>query len=107
MSRPHVHPEDRSATEIKATWYMGAGDEFVPDTTISLKLEEMKRPASGPPYDGAKEEEVILQLVGTGPITAAGVSRFFARRRRVGIVARRTRLLRTPGMHPKLRLHPR
>lgn len=37
MSRPHVHPEDRYATEIKGTWYTGAGDEFAPDTTISLK----------------------------------------------------------------------
>ncbi len=25
------------ATEIKGTWYTGAGDEFAPDTTISLK----------------------------------------------------------------------
>ena len=38
VSRPHFHPEDRYATEIKGTWYTGAGDEFAPDTTISLKL---------------------------------------------------------------------
>jgi len=61
MSRPHFHPEDRYATEIKGTWYTGAGDEFVPDTTISVKPEDMKRPASVPPYDGAKEEEEVFR----------------------------------------------
>ena len=36
----------------------------------------MKRLARVPPYDGRKEEQAILHLVGTGPITAAGVWRF-------------------------------
>src|SRR5215831_14555969 len=45
MSRPHFHPKDRYATEIKGKWYTGAGDEFASDTTISLKPGDMKRPA--------------------------------------------------------------
>src|SRR5262245_31248694 len=77
MSRPHFLPEDRYATEIKGTWYTGAGDEFVPDTTISLKLEETKRPASVPPTTAPKRKRFILQLVGILSITAAGVWEVF------------------------------
>jgi quercetin dioxygenase-like cupin family protein len=68
MSRPHSHREDRHATVIKGTWYTGAGDEFAPDKTIPLKPGSyMKHPAGVNHYDGAKDEEVILQLVGMGP----------------------------------------
>ncbi len=46
MSRPHFHPKDRYATEIKGTWYTGAGDEFASDTTISLKPGGHETPGS-------------------------------------------------------------
>ena len=68
MSRPHFHREDRYATVIKGTWYTGAGDESAPDKTIPLKPGSfMKHPAGVRHFDGAKDEEVILQLVGMGP----------------------------------------
>jgi quercetin dioxygenase-like cupin family protein len=68
MSRPHFHREDRYATVLKGTWYTGEGNEFAPDKTIPLKPGSyMKHPAGVAHYDGAKDEEVILQLVGTGP----------------------------------------
>lgn len=68
MSRPHFHREDRYGTVIKGTWYTGAGNEFAPDKTIPLKPGSfMKHPAGVPHYDGAKDEEVIVQLVGIGP----------------------------------------
>jgi quercetin dioxygenase-like cupin family protein len=68
MSRPHFHREDRYATVIKGTWYTGEGDDFAPDKTIPLKPGSfMKHPAGVRHYDGAKTEEVILQLVGMGP----------------------------------------
>ena len=68
MSRPHFHREDRYATVIKGTWYTGEGDEFAPNKTIPLKPGSyMKHPAGVRHYDGAKDEEVILQLVGIGP----------------------------------------
>lgn len=68
MSRPHFHREDRHATVIKGTWYTGEGDEFSPGKTIPLKPGSyMKHPAGVHHYDGAKDEEVILQLVGIGP----------------------------------------
>ena len=68
MSKPHYHGETRYATVIKGTWYTGAGDEFAPDKTVPLKPGSfMKHPAGAHHYDGSKNEEVILQLMGMGP----------------------------------------
>jgi quercetin dioxygenase-like cupin family protein len=68
MSRPHFHREDRYATVLKGTWYTGEGTEFAPDKTIPLKPGSyMKHPAGTPHFDGAKDEEVTLQLMGMGP----------------------------------------
>ena len=68
MSKPHFHGETRYATVIKGTWYTGAGDEFAPDKTIALKPGGfMKHPAGAHHFDGSKNEEVIVQLMGMGP----------------------------------------
>ena len=68
MSRPHFHPEDRYAVVLKGTWYTGTGDTFAPENTVGLKPGSfMKHPAGAHHYDGAKDEEVILQLIGVGP----------------------------------------
>src|SRR5215475_9163373 len=74
MSKPHFHHEDRYATVIKGTWYTGAGDEFAPDKTIPLKPGSfMKHPAGVHHFDGAKNEEVIVELVGMGPSTTTRI----------------------------------
>ena len=68
MSRPHFHPDDRYAVVLKGTWWTGTGDTFDPNTTVPVKAGGfMKHPAGGHHYDGAKDEEVILQLIGQGP----------------------------------------
>jgi quercetin dioxygenase-like cupin family protein len=68
MTRPHWHPEDRHVIVISGTWYMGEGDTFEPDKTVPLKAGSYARhPAKLHHYDGAKDEEVILQIVGYGP----------------------------------------
>jgi quercetin dioxygenase-like cupin family protein len=68
MTRPHWHPEDRHAIVISGTWYTGEGDTFDPDRTVPLKPGSyMKHPAKAHHFDGAKDEEVILQIVGYGP----------------------------------------
>src|SRR5215831_6756877 len=70
MSKPHIHGETRYATVIKGTWYTGSGQVFDPGTTVPLKPGSfMKHPAGTYHYDGAKEEEVIVQLMGMGPST--------------------------------------
>jgi quercetin dioxygenase-like cupin family protein len=68
MSRNHFHREDRHAVVLQGTWYTGTGDEFAPDKTIGLKPGSyMMHPAGEHHFDGAKEEDVILQLIGIGP----------------------------------------
>ena len=68
MSSNHFHQEDRYAVVLKGTWYTGSGDEFAPDKTVPLKPGTfLKHPAGMHHFDGAKEEEVIVQIVGVGP----------------------------------------
>jgi quercetin dioxygenase-like cupin family protein len=68
MTRPHWHPEDRYVTVLSGTWYAGEGDAFEPDKTVPLKPGSfMMHPAKAHHFDGAKDEEVIVQIVGIGP----------------------------------------
>lgn len=68
MTRPHWHPEDRFVTVMQGTWYTGEGDTFDPDKTVPLKAGSfMMHPAKAHHYDGARDEEVIVQIVGIGP----------------------------------------
>jgi quercetin dioxygenase-like cupin family protein len=68
MTRPHWHPEDRHVVVLSGTWYMGEGDTFDPDKTVPVKPGSYaKHPAKAHHYDGAKDEEVILQITGYGP----------------------------------------
>lgn len=68
MSMPHYHPEDRLVTVIKGTWYSGTGKSFEPWDTVPLPAGSfMKHPAGEGHYDGAKDDEVIVQIAGIGP----------------------------------------
>jgi quercetin dioxygenase-like cupin family protein len=68
MSNNHRHKEDRHAVVLKGTWWTGTGDEFAPDKTVPLKPGSyMMHPAGASHFDGAKDEEVMLQLIGYGP----------------------------------------
>lgn len=68
MTRPHWHPEDRYVIVVAGTWYTGEGDNFDPDKTVPLKAGSfMLHPAKAHHYDGAKDEEVIVQIIGIGP----------------------------------------
>ena len=68
MTRPHWHPEDRFVIVVQGTWYTGEGDSFEPDKTVPLKAGSfMLHPAKAHHFDGAKDEEVIVQIIGIGP----------------------------------------
>lgn len=68
MSMPHTHPEDRLVTVIRGTWWSGTGPEFTPDQTVGMKPGSfMLHPAGEAHFDGAKDEEVVVQLIGVGP----------------------------------------
>ena len=72
MSRPHFHDQDRYVTVIKGTWWVALGpeaDKFDPANTKPMKTGSIvKHPAGAHHYDGAKDEEVIVQIIGMGPV---------------------------------------
>lgn len=68
MSRPHWHPEARYVTVIKGTWWAGTGDVFDPDATVPLPAGSFAiHTPKEVHYDGAKDEEAIVQISGMGP----------------------------------------
>ncbi len=71
MSHPHFHPNDRFATVISGTWWVGTGPKFDPDGTTPMPPGSfVTHFAKQIHYDGAKDQEVLLQIVGQGPDTA-------------------------------------
>jgi hypothetical protein len=68
MSSPHFHGEDRFVVVVKGTWYTGTDASWDPAATVPLPAGSfMRHPAKAVHYDGAKDEEAIVQIVGMGP----------------------------------------
>jgi quercetin dioxygenase-like cupin family protein len=71
-SRPHYHDQDRYVTVIKGTWWVSLGpdaDVYNPDKMTPLKPGSfVVHPAFGHHYDGAKDEDAIVQIIGMGPV---------------------------------------
>lgn len=70
FSTPHYHSTDRHVTVIQGTWYTGTDASFDRDKTVALGPGSyMMHPAGAVHYDGAKDEEVIVEIKGIGPAT--------------------------------------
>jgi hypothetical protein len=70
MSRPHFHPNDRFITVLEGTWWVGWGSKYDPDSTYPMpKGSFVRHFGKQIHYDGAKDGEVILEMVGEGPDT--------------------------------------
>lgn len=68
MSRPHMHNIDRYITVISGTWWVGTGSKYDPDSTVGVPAGSyVHHIANELHYDGAKDEEVTLEIVGIGP----------------------------------------
>jgi quercetin dioxygenase-like cupin family protein len=78
-SRPHFHNQDRYVTVIKGTWWVALGpdsDVYDMSKTVPMKAGGfVKHPAGSHHYDGAKDEEAIVQIVGMGPVTTTQVGK--------------------------------
>src|SRR5436305_14608222 len=73
-SRPHFHPNDRFITVVKGTWWVATGNKFdtnnmVPMPTGSFVTHFAKQVH----WDGAKDEEAWVLIVGDGPATLTRV----------------------------------
>ncbi|MGH9864509.1 MAG: cupin domain-containing protein [Candidatus Acidiferrales bacterium] len=71
MSHPHWHPNDRFITVLSGTWWVGTGTKFDPESTVPMQAGTfVKHFGKQVHYDGAKDEEAVLEIVGEGPATA-------------------------------------
>lgn len=69
-SSPHYHSTERHVTVIQGTWYTGTDDSYDMDKAVPLGPGSyMMHPAGAIHYDGAKDEEVIVEIKGIGPAT--------------------------------------
>ena len=74
FSRPHFHPEDRYITVLKGTWWVGSGPKFDKNATTAVPAgSAVVHHAKQIHWDGAKDEEVIVQIIGIGPGTTTRV----------------------------------
>ena len=71
MSRPHFHPNDRFFVVLSGTWWMGTGETFEPARMVPAPAGSYVIHYGGKVhYDGAKNEETIIQVWRMGPATA-------------------------------------
>jgi hypothetical protein len=71
FSRPHFHPNDRFITVVKGTWWVGSGPNFDTNATVPLGPGTVvTHYGKQVHYDGAKDEDAVLMIVGDGPATS-------------------------------------
>jgi len=69
FSRPHFHANDRYIYVVSGTWWVGTGDVFDPDkATVPMPAGSfVTHHAKQVHWDGAKDEEAVLAIMGIGP----------------------------------------
>jgi hypothetical protein len=71
FSHPHFHPHDRFITVLKGIWWVGTGAKFDPAATVPMPAGTfVTHYGQQVHFDGAKEEDAYLLIVGEGPGTA-------------------------------------
>jgi hypothetical protein len=72
FSRPHFHPNDRYIVVLQGTWWVGSGPQFDPDKgTVPMPAGSfVTHFGKQVHWDGAKDEDAVLLIMGEGPATA-------------------------------------
>ena len=71
FSRPHSHPNDRFISVINGTWWVGSGTTFDPDNSVAMPAGTfVTHFGKRVHWDGAKNEDATLLIVGDGPGTS-------------------------------------
>jgi quercetin dioxygenase-like cupin family protein len=75
FSRPHVHPVPLYTMVLSGTWWVGTGNRFDPaNLTVPMKPGTfVTHFGNRVHWDGAKDEDVTLLIIGEGPVTTARV----------------------------------
>ena len=76
-SRPHFHNTARYINVLKGTWYAAWGPEadvYNPENMVAIPEGTfIYQPPGGHHYDMAKDEEVIVQIMGIGPVITTSI----------------------------------
>ena len=72
FSRPHFHPNDRYIVVLQGTWWVGSGPKFDPEHgTVPLPAGSfVTHFGKQVHWDGAKDEDAVLLIMGEGPATS-------------------------------------
>ena len=74
FSRPHFHPNDRFITVVKGTWWVATGNKFDTDNMVPMPAGSfVTHFGKQVHWDGAKDEEAWVLIVGDGPATSTPV----------------------------------
>lgn len=69
-SRPHYHSTDRYITVLSGTWWVGTGAKYDPSVMKPMSPGSyVVHPAKGIHWDGAREGDCVIEIVGMGPMT--------------------------------------
>ncbi|MES2255998.1 MAG: cupin domain-containing protein [Pseudomonadota bacterium] len=70
FSHPHFHNTDRFVHVLSGTWWVSDSDTYDPSKTYPMPAGSIVTDlANKVHYDGAKNEDALLELVGMGPVT--------------------------------------
>ena len=71
FSRPHFHPNDRYIVVLQGTWWVGSGPKFDAANTTPMPAGSfVTHFGKQVHWDGAKDEDAVLLIVGEGPATS-------------------------------------
>ena len=75
FSHPHFHPNDRYIVVLSGTWWVGTGPKFDPENgTVPMPAGSfVTHFGKQVHWDGAKNEDAVLLIMGEGPATATEV----------------------------------
>jgi quercetin dioxygenase-like cupin family protein len=69
FSRPHFHNTDRYAYVLEGTWWVSSSDTYDLAKTYPMPAGSVVTDlANQVHYDGAKDTDALLELVGMGPV---------------------------------------
>src|SRR5213596_2625045 len=70
FSKPHFHPNDRFITVVKGTWWVTTGNKVDKDNMVPMPSGSfVTHFGKQVHWDGAKDEEAWVLIVGEGPGT--------------------------------------
>jgi hypothetical protein len=76
FSRPHFHNTDRYAYVISGTWWVSSSDTYDLSKTYPMPAGSVVTDlANTVHFDGAKDGDALLELVGMGPVTTTPVKK--------------------------------